>query len=68
MVPTVPVEGTPDRRGMIDAEPFLRRSAAHDGNVPAERAALIRHLRTSMVQYLGLESCKLTVKKQSRKS
>jgi hypothetical protein len=44
------------------------RSAAHDGEhkaeiVPVDRAALIQHFRTSMVQYLGLVSYKMQVKR-----
>ena len=44
------------------------RSAAHDGEhkaevVPVDRVALIQHFRTSMVQYLGLVSYKMQVKR-----
>ena len=54
---------------MIDAELFRgsgHRSAAHNGQeeaevVPIDGAALILHFRTSMVQYLGLEYCKMRV-------
>ena len=62
---------TPDHCGMIDAELFCsrgHRSAAHDSEhkteiVPIDRAALIQHFRTSKVQYLGLESYKMQVKR-----
>src|SRR6202008_297886 len=62
---------TPYHCGMIDAELFCgsgHRSAAHDGEhkaevVPVDRAALIQHFRTSMVQYLGLVSQEMQVKK-----
>jgi hypothetical protein len=56
---------------MIAAELFCGsgdRPAAHDGEhkaevVPVDRATLIQHFRTSMVQYLGLESYKMQVKR-----
>src|SRR5262249_26401318 len=62
---------TPDHCGMIDTELFCGsgdRSAAHDSEhkaevVPVDRAALIQHFRTSMVQYLGLVSQEMQVKK-----
>ena len=70
-MPFQPVD-TPDHGGMIAAELFSGsrdRSAAHDSQhvpevVPIDRAAtLIQHFRTSMVQYLGLVSYKMRVKK-----
>jgi hypothetical protein len=68
---------TPDHGGMIDAKLFCRsrdRSAAHNRQhetevVPVESmgalvlAALIQHFRTSMVQFIGLVSYKMQVKK-----
>src|SRR5262245_60555588 len=62
---------TPDNRGMIDAElpgGSRHRSAAHDRKheaeiIPVDGAALIQHFRTSKVQYLGLESYKMQVKR-----
>ena len=62
---------TPDHCGMIDAELFggsRDRSAAHNGQyeaevVPIDGAVLILHFRTSMVQYLGLEYCKMQVQR-----
>jgi hypothetical protein len=65
-----PVDTT-DHCGMIDAELFGgggHRSAPHDGQheteiIPIDRASLIQHFRTSMVQYLGLESYKMQVKR-----
>jgi len=67
---------TPDHRGMIAAELFCGsgdRSAAHNGEhkaevVPIDRAALIQHFRTSMVQYLGLVSQEMQVKKGPKRS
>jgi hypothetical protein len=62
---------TADHCGMIDAELFGRsgdRSASHDRQhetevIPIDRlAALIQHFRTSMVQFIGLESYKMQVK------
>ena len=59
---------TADHCGMIDAELLggsRHRSAAHDRKhetevVPVDRvAALILHFRTSMVQFIGLESYKM---------
>jgi hypothetical protein len=56
---------------MIDAELFGSRgdrSAAHNGQqeaevIPIDRAALILHFRTSMVQHLGLEYYKMRVQR-----
>ncbi|MEY9316215.1 hypothetical protein ABIF29_003014 [Bradyrhizobium elkanii] len=59
---------TADHCGMIDAELLggsRNRPAAHDGKhetevVPVDcAAALIQHFRTSMVQFIGLESHKM---------
>src|SRR3974390_1094377 len=66
----------PYHRGMIDSKLFCgsgHRSAAHDGEheaevVPVDRAALIQHFRTSMVQYLGLVSYKMQVKRIVKRS
>ncbi|MHC2842075.1 hypothetical protein ACVINU_005009 [Bradyrhizobium diazoefficiens] len=62
-----PVDAT-DHGRMVDAELFCRsrnRAAPHDGQheakvVPVD-SALIQHFRTSMVQYIRLESYKMQV-------